>query len=75
MVHEFRPRGFIEALLAFVLRWTLKLLLKPMFSTRFSIGFQRRWLAGLSKIAIGTRGVASRRARSGGVRGEWCAAP
>jgi hypothetical protein len=57
MVHEFRPSGFGEAVLAFVLRATLKLLLKPVFSTRCSIGFQRRWLAGLSKIAIGTRGV------------------
>ena len=42
MVHEFRPSGFGEAVLAFVLRATLKLLLKPVFSTRCSIGIQRR---------------------------------
>jgi hypothetical protein len=48
MVHEVAPKGVVDALLAFVLRWTLKLLLKPVFSTRCSIGFQRRWLAGLS---------------------------
>ena len=71
MVHEFRPSGFGEAVLAFVLRWTLKLLLKPVFSTRCSIGFQRRWLAGLSKIAIGTRGVGVTAGTVGGVPGEW----
>jgi hypothetical protein len=71
MVHEFRPSGFGEAVLAFVLRATLKLLLKPVFSTRCSIGFQRRWLAGLSKIAIGTRGVGVTAGTVGGVPGEW----
>jgi cation diffusion facilitator CzcD-associated flavoprotein CzcO/acetyl esterase/lipase len=71
MVHEFRPSGFGEAVLAFVLRATLKLALKPVFSPRCSIGFQRRWLVGLSKIAIGTRGVGLTAGTVGGVPGEW----
>jgi cation diffusion facilitator CzcD-associated flavoprotein CzcO/acetyl esterase/lipase len=71
MVHEVAPKGVVDALLAFVLRWTLKLLLKPVFSTRCSIGFQRRWLAGLSKIAIGTRRVGVTAGTVGGVPGEW----
>ena len=72
MVHEVPPQGVIDALLAVVLRWTLRLLLKPVFSPRFSIAFQRRWLAGLARIALPTRGIAIEAGRAGGVPGEWC---
>jgi cation diffusion facilitator CzcD-associated flavoprotein CzcO/acetyl esterase/lipase len=71
MVHEFPPRGVLESALATVLRWTLKLLLKPVFSPRFSLAFQRRWLAGLSRIALVSRGVGITAGAVGGVRGEW----
>jgi len=72
MVHEFPPRGFMDALLAAVLRATLRLLLKPVFSPRFSIAFQRRWLVGLARIALPTRGVATEGGQVAGVTGEWC---
>jgi acetyl esterase/lipase len=71
MVHEFPPRGLGEALLAAILRWTLQRLLKPVFSPRFSMPFQRRWLAGLSRISIVSRGVRITPATVGGVPGEW----
>ena len=32
MVSEFTPTGLRERIVAFVLRWTLRLLLKPVFS-------------------------------------------
>ncbi|MBP6903155.1 MAG: alpha/beta hydrolase fold domain-containing protein [Burkholderiaceae bacterium] len=65
------PRGLIETLLAPLLRWTLRLALKPVFSPRWSIGFQRRWLRGLSRIAIVPRSVQVEPATVGGVTGEW----
>jgi len=71
MVHEFPPRGVLESVLATVLRWTLKLLLKPVLSPRFSLAFQRRWLAGLSRIALVSRSVGITAGAVGGVRGEW----
>ena len=67
----YNPRGLAEALLAFVLRWSLKLLLKPVFSPRFSIAFQRRWLLALSHTTWVPRAVAIEPARLGGVAGEW----
>lgn len=72
MVSEFTPTGLRERIVAFVLRWTLRLLLKPVFSPRFSIGFQRRWLEALSRIALVQRGVHIEAAEIAGVRGLWC---
>jgi acetyl esterase/lipase len=71
MVYQYPPSGWREAFVALVLRWTLKVLLKPVFSPRVSIPFQRRWLAGLSKIALVSRAVAFEAATVGGVAGEW----
>ena len=67
----YRPKGFAEAVLAFVLRWSLKLLLKPVFSPRFSIGFQRRWLSIMSRVTLIPRSVEIESAQVGGVPGEW----
>ncbi len=67
----FQPKGLLEALLAALLRGSLKLLLKPVFSPRFSIGFQRRWLRGLSRITLTPKGVSVEAGRVGGVPGEW----
>ena len=68
-VHQ--PRGAVEAVLAAVLRGTLKLLLKPVFSPRLSIPFQRRWLEGLTRSAWLPRGVAVEPGEVAGVPGEW----
>ena len=65
------PRGWLEALIAGLLRYSLKLLLKPVFSTRFSIPFQRRWLRLLSHTTLVPRQVSIEPARVGGVPGEW----
>jgi cation diffusion facilitator CzcD-associated flavoprotein CzcO/acetyl esterase/lipase len=67
----FQPKGLLEALLAALLRSSLKLLLKPVFSPRFSIGFQRRWLRGLSRSTLMQKGVAVEAGTVGGVPGEW----
>jgi len=65
------PTGLGEGLIAALLRWTLKLLLKPVFSPRWSINFQRRWLAGLSRVSLVPRTVLIEPVKVGGVRGEW----
>ena len=70
-MNTFTPRGIVEALLAFVLRGSLKLLLKPVFSPRYSIGFQRRWLRLVSRTTLVPRAVAIEPAHVGGVAGEW----
>lgn len=67
----YRPTGFVEAVLAFVLRWSLKLLLKPVFSPRVSIALQRRWLLLMSKTTLVPASVAIEPDQVGGVPGEW----
>jgi hypothetical protein len=67
MVHEFRPSGFGEAVLAFVLRATLKLLLKPVFST----ALLDRVPAALAGRPVENRHRDARRRRHGG-HGGWC---
>jgi cation diffusion facilitator CzcD-associated flavoprotein CzcO/acetyl esterase/lipase len=67
----YRPKGFAEAVLALMLRWSLKLLLKPVFSPRFPISFQRRWLALIAKTTLVPRGVEIKPDQVGGVAGEW----
>ena len=67
----YRPKGFAEAVLALVLRWSLKLLLKPVFSPRFPIVFQRRWLSLISKTTLVPRNVEIKPDQVGGVAGEW----
>lgn len=70
-MHTYHPRGLREATVAAVLRASLRLLLKPVFSPRFSIPFQRRWLAWICKTTLPPRGVAIEPAQVGGVPGEW----
>lgn len=67
----FQPKGPIEGLLAAVLRTSLQWLLKPVFSPRFSIGFQRRWLRAMSRSMRMPKGVSVEAATVGGVPGEW----
>jgi len=70
-IQQFEPRGVIENLLGGLLRKTLQGLLKPVFSPRFSIAFQRRWLGWMSRLTLPPRGVVFEPAQSGGVAGEW----
>jgi cation diffusion facilitator CzcD-associated flavoprotein CzcO/acetyl esterase/lipase len=67
----YQPRGLAEAVIAVLLRWTLKLLLKPVFSPRCPIPFQRRWLKALSRVTLVPRSVVVEPAQAGGVPGEW----
>jgi cation diffusion facilitator CzcD-associated flavoprotein CzcO/acetyl esterase/lipase len=66
-----RPRGLAETFTAGLLRATLRTLLKPVFSPRWSIPFQRRWLEGLSRIALVPRAVRITPGEVAGVCGEW----
>ena len=56
-IETFEPAGVAERLLAPLLRGTLKLLLKPAFSPRWSIAAQRRWLAWMAHLNLPPRGV------------------
>ena len=67
----YKPTGLLETLLAFGLRWFLKLFLKPIFSPRVPIAMQRRWLALLSKTTLVPRNVVIETGQAGGVPGEW----
>ncbi len=71
MMNTHHPRGIVEAVSAFMLRASLKLMLKPVFSPRWSIDFQRRWLAGLAKTTLVPPGISVEQAVVGGVPGEW----
>jgi acetyl esterase/lipase len=70
-IQTFEPRGRIEALLAALLRKTLQGLLKPIFTPRFAITFQRRWLRAISALTRVPRGLRFEAAVVGGVAGEW----
>ena len=73
-LETFHPAGALEALLAPLLRGTLKALLKPAFSPRWSIAAQRRWLGVMVRLNLPPRGVRITPDRVGGtagVPGEW----
>jgi acetyl esterase/lipase len=71
-IHHFDPpRTIFERIAGAVLRRFLQLLLKPVFSPRFSIAFQRPWMRFLSALTLPPRGVAFEPAGLAGVRGEW----
>ena len=68
----YTPRGAAESLLARLQRWSLQLLIKPVFSPRFSIAFQRRWLAVLARLSLPVpRAASATPAEVGGMPGEW----
>ncbi|WP_291013164.1 FAD-dependent oxidoreductase [Hydrogenophaga sp.] len=68
----FTPQGWLEKLLAGLQRASLQLLIKPVFSPRFSIGFQRRWLSLLAKLSLPVpRAAVVTADQVGGVPGEW----
>lgn len=71
-VEHFPARGgWTERLTAALLRGSLQLLLKPVFSPRVPIPFQRRWLQALSHTTLPLRGTRFEPDRLGGVAGEW----
>lgn len=59
-----------ESLMAFVLRSTLRGLLKPALSPRWPVGWQRAWLEVLSGIGRMPRGMLRTRVTVAGVRSE-----
>lgn len=68
----FTPQGWLEKLLAGLQRASLQLLIKPVFSPRFSIGFQRRWLEALARLSLPVpRAAVATATQVGGVAGEW----
>ena len=67
----YQTGGIAESLKAALLRISLKVLLKPVFSPRWSIDFQRRWLLGLSRTSLLPKGVSIEAGQVGGVPGEW----
>jgi len=71
----FEPRGALEAFLAGLQRLLLRLLIKPVFSPRRRIAFQRRWLAAMARTTLVPRGTRFEPAEAGGVRGEWVRHP
>ena len=70
-VQVFKPQGAFESALAAVFRFTLKALLKPALSPRWSVAAQRRWLLGMSRLNLTPRGVEFEATEVAGVRGEW----
>ena len=68
----YTPRGFLESVLAALQRWALQLFIKPVFSPRWSIPFQRRWLTLMARISLPVpRSVTITPGQAGGVAGEW----
>ncbi|MDP3108559.1 MAG: FAD-dependent oxidoreductase [Hydrogenophaga sp.] len=68
----FKPQGLLESLLAGLQRIALQMLIKPVFSPRFSIRFQRRWLQALARLTLPVpRSVSITPGTVGGVSGEW----
>jgi len=67
--------GLRERLLAALLRASLQLLLKPVFSPRVPIPFQRLWLKALARTTLPLRGACFEPDRLGGVAGEWVHPP
>ena len=70
-IETFEPAGAAERLLAPLLRGTLKALLKPTFSPRWSIAAQRRWLGGMAHLNLPPRGVRITPDTLAGLPGEW----
>lgn len=68
----FTPQGWLEKLLAGLQRKSLQALIKPVFSPRFSIAFQRRWLEVLARLSLPVpRAAEATPDQVGGVAGEW----
>ena len=71
MLSQHPPKGIAEAITAMILRGALQTLLKPAFSPRRSVAFQRKWLAAMSGFNRVPKGTEVLAAEVGGVPGEW----
>jgi len=71
----YQTPGVREAVVAAMLRASIRLLLKPVFSPRFSVAFQRRWVERMTAGALLAPGVSIEPAEVGGVPGEWLRPP
>lgn len=71
MLSHHPPHGIAEAIRAAILRRALQTLLKPAFSPRRSVPFQRKWLARMSGFSRVPKGAEVVAAEVGGVPGEW----
>ncbi|MBC7726539.1 MAG: alpha/beta hydrolase fold domain-containing protein, partial [Microbacteriaceae bacterium] len=70
-IETFEPAGTVDRLLAPLLRGTLKALLKPAFSPRWSIPAQRRWLGWMARLNLPPHGVVISPGTLAGLPGEW----
>ena len=67
----FTPQGWREAVVACVLRTALRCFLKPVFSSRCPLWFQRRWLRLMAQATRMPAGVRTESAHIAGCSGEW----
>ncbi|GAC1599490.1 MAG: hypothetical protein NVS4B10_10720 [Myxococcales bacterium] len=65
------PQSIAEVVAATLFRRLLQWLLKPVFSPRFSVSFQRRWMRALSLLTVAPRGVIFAAGQVSGLQGEW----
>ena len=70
-LHQYPPQGIVESALAALLRLTLRLGLKPVFSASVPIAWQRRWLELMSRLTLPAREVRAEPGVVAGVAGVW----
>ena len=70
-VEHLSPSGLGEALRAGLLRLLIRAFMKPVFSPRVSIAFQRRWIERLSRRAKMPAGVTVEPGTVAGMAGLW----
>ena len=70
-VQEFQPHGLRERVLAAVVRTFLRAVLKPVFSPRWSVAVQRRWMSWTARWTVVARATVFVPGEVGGVGGLW----
>lgn len=68
---DFIPAGALERRAAAILRLGVRLILKPAFSPRVPMSWQRWWLRQMAHISWLPNGVDYQAGKAGGVPGEW----
>ncbi len=67
----FKPHGFVEWTVAALYRLMLRVFIRPAFSPRVPIAWQRRWLEVMARSTPVPRGVDIAKDEVAGVPGEW----